>query len=92
MHQAAGKVKCACDQQCDWCICSWVASGFHNLLLRLVNHSEVQYPTGIKRIKGNPKVLTVHGDNESCVNFAKEIHEKFGLEAFSPEVDEVITV
>jgi len=46
----------------------------------------------IKRIKGNPKVLTVHGDNESCVNFAKEIHEKFGFEAFSPEVDEVITV
>lgn len=46
----------------------------------------------IKRIKGNPKVLTVHGDSESCDLFAQEIHEKFGLEAFSPAVNETITV
>ncbi|MHA7734290.1 MBL fold metallo-hydrolase [Nitrosopumilus sp. S6] len=46
----------------------------------------------IKKIKGNPKVLTVHGDSESCDLFAREIHEKFGLEAHSPAVNEEITV
>ena len=46
----------------------------------------------IKNRKGNPKVLTVHGDDESCTKFAEEIHEKFGLEAYSPKVDETISV
>ena len=46
----------------------------------------------IKKIKGNPKVLTVHGDSESCDIFAQEIHEKFGLEAFSPAVNDEITI
>jgi len=46
----------------------------------------------IKKIKGNPKVLTVHGDSESCEMFAQEIHEKFGLEAHAPAVDETIIV
>jgi len=46
----------------------------------------------IKSIKGNPKVLTVHGDSESCDRFAQEIHEKFGLEAYAPAVNETITV
>lgn len=46
----------------------------------------------IKKIRGNPKVLTVHGDSESCNIFAQEIHEKFGLEAFSPKVDQTVTV
>ncbi len=46
----------------------------------------------IKKIKGDPKVLTVHGDFESCDKFAEEIHEKFGLDAHSPEVNEVISV
>ncbi|MDH3279496.1 MAG: MBL fold metallo-hydrolase [Nitrosopumilus sp.] len=46
----------------------------------------------IKKIKGNPKVLTVHGDSESCEIFAQEIHEKFGLEAFSPAVNDEITI
>ena len=46
----------------------------------------------IKSIKGNPKVLTVHGDSESCDKFAQEIHEKFGLEAFAPAVNETINV
>jgi putative mRNA 3-end processing factor len=48
--------------------------------------------TMIKNIKGNPKVLTVHGDNESCVKFAEEIQEKFGLDAHSPKLGEEITV
>jgi putative mRNA 3-end processing factor len=46
----------------------------------------------ISRIKGNPKVLTVHGDGEVCVRFAEEIHEKFGLEAHAPNTGETITV
>ena len=46
----------------------------------------------IKKIKGNPKVLTVHGDEESCDKFAQEIHEKFGLEAYAPAVNETVTV
>jgi putative mRNA 3-end processing factor len=46
----------------------------------------------IKKIQGNPKVLTVHGDSKSCDIFAQEIHEKFGLEAFAPAVNQEITV
>ncbi len=46
----------------------------------------------LKKIKGNPKVLTVHGDSESCDLFAQEIHEKFGFEAHAPTVSETITV
>ena len=46
----------------------------------------------IKKIKGNPKVWAVHGDSESCDMFAQEIHEKFGLEAFAPSVDDKITI
>lgn len=46
----------------------------------------------IKNMKGNPKVLTVHGDDESCTKFAQEIHEKFGLEAYSPKLAETVSV
>lgn len=46
----------------------------------------------VKKIKGNPKVLTVHGDTESCETFAREIHEKFGLDAHAPTVGESIEV
>jgi len=46
----------------------------------------------IGKIKGNPKVLTVHGDNESCTKFAAEIHEKFGFEAYAPNAGELITI
>ncbi len=46
----------------------------------------------IKKIKGNPKVCTVHGDSESCEMFAQEIHEKFGFETYAPIVDDTITV
>lgn len=46
----------------------------------------------IKNVKGDPKVLTVHGDDESCVKFADEIQEKFGLDAYSPQVGEEISI
>ena len=46
----------------------------------------------IEKIKGNPKVWTVHGDSESCDLFAQEIHEKFGFETYAPTVNDEITV
>jgi len=46
----------------------------------------------IKKIKGNPKVLTIHGDNESCTKFADEIHQKFGFDARAPDAGEIITI
>ena len=46
----------------------------------------------IKNIKGNPKVLTVHGDENSCTKFAEEIQEKFGLDAYAPKLGEEIAV
>ena len=46
----------------------------------------------MKKIKGNPKVLTVHGDRNSCVKFAEEIKEKFGFDAHAPEIDEIVSV
>ena len=46
----------------------------------------------VRRIGGSPKVLTVHGDAESCETFAREIHEKFGLDAHSPAAGEVVEI
>ncbi len=46
----------------------------------------------IKNINGNPKVLTVHGDDKSCIKFAEEIHEKFGLDAYTPKLGDEISV
>ena len=46
----------------------------------------------IKNIKGDPKVLTVHGDENSCTKFAEEIKEKFGLDAYAPKLGEEIAV
>ena len=46
----------------------------------------------VKKIKGNPKILTIHGDRDSCTKFADEIHERFGFDAYAPKAGEVITV
>jgi putative mRNA 3-end processing factor len=46
----------------------------------------------VKKIKGNPKILTVHGDRDSCTKFAAELHERFGFDAYAPKAGEVITV
>lgn len=46
----------------------------------------------VGRIKGNPKVLTVHGDGSSCTKFAQEIHERFGLEASAPQIGDTVSV
>jgi putative mRNA 3-end processing factor len=44
------------------------------------------------KIKGNPKVLTVHGDGDACIKFAEEIKEKFGFEAHAPNAGETVAV
>ena len=46
----------------------------------------------IKNLKGNPTIMTVHGDDESCTRFAEEIHERFGFEAHAAKLDEKITL
>ncbi len=46
----------------------------------------------LDRLKGNPKVLTVHGDEMSCVKFAGEIREKYGYDASAPNVGEIIEI
>ena len=46
----------------------------------------------IKNLKGNPKIMTVHGDDESCTRFAEEIHERFGFDAHAAKLDEKITI
>jgi putative mRNA 3-end processing factor len=46
----------------------------------------------LDRVKGNPKVLTVHGDGPSCVKFAEEIKEKYGYDARAPDQGEVVEV
>ncbi len=44
----------------------------------------------MKGIRGDPKVLTVHGDRDSCSRFAEEITERFGLEARAPQAGETV--
>lgn len=46
----------------------------------------------LDKVKGNPNVLTVHGDNQSCTKFAEEINEKYGFNAHAPDAGEVTTI
>lgn len=46
----------------------------------------------LSKIKGKPKVYTIHGDGETCDVFAKEIEQRFGFEATAPNVGEKIVV
>lgn len=46
----------------------------------------------LDKVKGNPSVLTVHGDNIACTKFAEEINEKYGFKAHAPDASEVTTV
>ena len=46
----------------------------------------------LDRLKGNPKILTVHGDESSCTKFAEEIREKYGYDAKAPNTGEVIEI
>jgi putative mRNA 3-end processing factor len=44
----------------------------------------------LDRVKGNPRVLTVHGDGPSCTKFAEEIKLKYGYDAKAPDAGELI--
>ncbi len=46
----------------------------------------------LDKVKGNPSILTVHGDNIACTKFAEEINEKYGFKAHAPDAAEVTTV
>ena len=46
----------------------------------------------ISKIKGNPRVLTVHGDDMSCTKFACEIKEKYGFDAIAPDNGQIVEV
>jgi len=46
----------------------------------------------LEHIKGNPKVLTVHGDGPSCTKFAEEIYLKYGFESKAPDTGEFIEI
>ena len=46
----------------------------------------------LERIEGNPKVLAVHGDSDSCSTFAQEIHERFGWQTQSPSLNDIVEV
>jgi putative mRNA 3-end processing factor len=46
----------------------------------------------LENIKGNPKVLTVHGDGPSCTKFAEEIKIKYGFESKAPDAGELIEI
>jgi putative mRNA 3-end processing factor len=46
----------------------------------------------LDRLKGNPKILTVHGDESSCTKFAEEIRKKYGYDAKAPNTGEVIEI
>jgi predicted metal-dependent RNase len=42
----------------------------------------------VKSLKGNPKVLCIHGEAASCTALAERIREETGLEAFAPSLNE----
>ncbi|CAI9831912.1 Beta-lactamase domain-containing protein [Nitrosopumilaceae archaeon] len=46
----------------------------------------------VGKIGGNPRVLTVHGDADSCTKFASEITERFGFKAHAPSAGETVDV
>src|SRR5579884_1581767 len=43
-----------------------------------------------EKVKGNPKVLIVHGEKEYSQNFARTLKEDFGLDGIVPNMGEVI--
>jgi putative mRNA 3-end processing factor len=46
----------------------------------------------LKGIGGTPKFLTVHGEEESCVGLAGELHDQLGVETVAPKASEIYTV
>lgn len=46
----------------------------------------------VQNIQGTPKVITVHGDQNSCASFAEQIHDRFGLQAEAAQPGQTIQV
>jgi len=46
----------------------------------------------LDKIKGNPEVLAIHGDGNSCTRFAEEIQDKYGFKAKAPSLGDVIEI
>ena len=46
----------------------------------------------LDNIKGNPEVLAIHGDGNSCTRFAEEIQDKYGFNAKAPSQGDVIEI
>jgi len=45
-----------------------------------------------KKVKGSPKVYTVHGEKESCIKFAEELRNEFGLDAVAPKTGDTYSI
>ncbi|MEM3733814.1 MAG: MBL fold metallo-hydrolase [Nitrososphaerales archaeon] len=46
----------------------------------------------LDKVKGRPKVLMVHGEEPSCVSFAKNVKESFGFDAQAPKPNEAFQI
>lgn len=46
----------------------------------------------IKSLKGNPKILCVHGEPVSCISFAEQIRQEAGFEAYAPSLGDSFTI
>ncbi|MBI4257529.1 MAG: MBL fold metallo-hydrolase [Thaumarchaeota archaeon] len=44
------------------------------------------------KVKGSPKILTVHGEEPSCLAFAQEIKEKMGFDADAPQAGQTFNI
>ena len=45
-----------------------------------------------KKITGEPKVFTIHGDASACVSFARDLKKKFGLDVVAPKAGEAVEI
>lgn len=46
----------------------------------------------LRKVRGSPKVLMVHGEENSCLTFAKDVRESFGFEAYAPRPNEAYQI
>ncbi|MGC8936682.1 MAG: MBL fold metallo-hydrolase [Candidatus Methanomethylicaceae archaeon] len=46
----------------------------------------------VKSLKGNPKILCVHGEPISCTSFAESIKQETGLEAHAPSLGDTFAI
>jgi predicted metal-dependent RNase len=46
----------------------------------------------VKKLKGTPKVIIMHGAEENCQSLAYEIETNIGLDASAPNTGDTITI